>query len=587
MKKRWILLFLMLLLSVRFVFAEVNCDGTSNREECLAISKQIDELDKQLQLSRAAVAPLESEVERIGAKIKSIQAQVSASVKKMEQTEVEIKMRGEKVSTQYAILAVKLREMYKRIRSRPLWTGLISSTSMGEARRELGYRQDSNDKDRQLIVAMVQEISKLEDDKKKLQAQKEQLTKLQVELDKQNNFFLGEVKKAKSYQSDLSSKIAALSAQQQSLLAEKTGTFSTTVGDVPLADDPASSPTYNPGFSPAFAAFSFGAPHFKGMSQYGAYGRAKSGQNAEDILRAYYGGVEIKKDYDSGKQIGVAGYGRMDIETYTKRIYEMPNSWGDSGGFEALKAQAVAARTYALAWTNEGTGGNICTDQGCQVYKNSNKGGKWEEAVNATKGWVLVKDGKLIKPWYASTSGGYQESYDALAHRNDGSSYKTPAIWDTPSGRGGWTSQAYEKTAGSPWFYKAWYKGSSGDSCGKSHPWFTSEQMADILNSIVVYRSGNGSEHILPIDYVSCFGKSGEPWDYGKMRQEAASRGKSFSKVSGVSVTYAENGVTAKVSFETDGGNFEVSGQEFYKVFNLRAHGKISLKSGLFNIEKK
>ena len=247
----------------------------------------------------------------------------------------------------------------------------------------------------------------------------------------------------------------------------------------------------------------------------------------------------------------------------------------------------MAARSYALAWTNEGSGGNICVTQTCQVYKNSNKGGKWEEAVNATAGWVLVKDGKIIKPWYASTSGGYQESYDALAHRGDGSSYKTPAFWDTPSGRGGWTSTAYEKTGGSPWFYKAWYRGTSGDSCGKSHPWLNSEEMADILNAIVVYRNGNGVEHILPEDYSSCFGKSGDVWSKERMKQEAGSRGGSFGAVKGVSVIYGENGMTSKVTFETDKGSFEVTGQEFYKVFNLRAHGKISVKSGLFNVEKK
>ncbi len=587
MYKRYWLILLLIFISTKLVFAEVNCGGRSGDDLYKCLGEQISELNKSMEMSVAATRPLESEINKLSARLKTIQLQIDGAAKKQKETEQQIKIRGEKVSEQYLVLSVKLREMYKRLRSRPLWASLIANKGLGEIRRELAYRQDSNDKDRQVIVSLVTEISSLEVDKKKLEEQKIQLSKLQAELDKQNNFFLGEVKKAKAYQSELGSKIAALSAQQQSLLAEKTGTFSTTVGDVPLADDAASRPDYNPGFSPAFAAFSFGAPHFKGMSQYGAYGRAKLGQGAEDILKAYYGGVEIKKDYDAGKQIGVSGYGRMDIETYTKRIYEMPNGWGDSGGMEALKAQAIAARTYALAWTNEGSGGNICTDQGCQVYKNANKGGKWEEAVNATRGWVLVKDGKLIKPWYASTSGGYQESYDALSYRGDGSSYKTPGFWDTPTGRSGWTSAAYEKTGGSPWFYKSWYKGTTGDSCGKAHPWFRSEEMADFLNAIVVYRSGSGSEHILPEDYTSCFKKSGDPWSREKMKQEADSHGSSFSQVKGVSVTYGDNGVTAKLVFETDKGNFEVSGQEFYKVFNLRASGKISLKSGLFNIEKK
>ena len=47
-----------------------------------------------------------------------------------------------------------------------------------------------------------------------------------------------------------------------------------------------------------------------------------------------------------------------------KRIYEMPSSWGDQGGMEALKAQAVAARSYALA-----RGGSICATEACQVVK--------------------------------------------------------------------------------------------------------------------------------------------------------------------------------------------------------------------------
>lgn len=588
MYKRFLLILVLLFVFLRtVVLAETNCSGKNGDDLYNCLGVQISELNKSMEMSVAATRPLESEISKLSARIKSIQSQVDSAVKKQKETELEIKKRGEKVSEQYVVLAIKIREMYKRLRSRPLWANLVSGKPLGEIRREIAYRQDTNDNDRQLIISLVGEISSLEADKQKLEAQKIQLSKLQTELDKQNNFFLGEVKKAKAYQADLGSKIASLSSQQQSLLSEKSGTFSTTVGDVPLADDAASRPDYNPGFSPAFAAFSFGAPHFKGMSQYGAYGRAKSGQSAEDILRAYYGGVEIKKDYDTGKQISVAGFGRMDIETYTKRIYEVPNSWGDSGGFEALKAQAVAARSYALAWTKEGTGGSICTDQGCQVYKNSNKGGKWEEAVNATRGWVLTKDGKIIKPWYASTSGGYQESYDALSYRGDGSSYSTPAFWDTPSGRSGWTSTAYEKTGGSPWFYKAWYRGTSGDSCGRTHPWFTSSEMADFLNSVIVYRSGVGVEHILPEDYVSCFNKSGDPWNKEKMKQEAATHGTSFGGVTGVSVVYGENGQTSKVTFETDKGSFEVNGQEFYKVFNLRAAGKISLKSGLFNIEKK
>ncbi len=543
------------------VSAETNCDGKNGDDLYNCLGSQISELTKSLNTNKEAASVIQT-------KLKSIQSQISVAATKLKVTEANIKDRSEKVSTQYLILSAKIREMYMRLRSQPIWISLFSSMNMGEVRRELAYRQDSNETDKQMIVSLVSEIGTLEADKKKLEKQKAQLAKLQADLDAQNAVFQKEIK-------SLSTKIAELSAKQQAILAEKQGTFTTTVGDVPLADDVNARPDYNPGFSPAFAAFSFGAPHFKGMSQYGAYGRAKSGQNADAILHAYYGGIEIKKDYPGDKKIKVQGYGEMDIETYMKRIYEVPNTWGDEGGFEALKAQAVAARSYALAWTDEGRGGAICTTQACQVYKNSDKGGNWERAVNETKGWVLWNNGKPFKAWYASTSGGYQESYT-----DSNSGYTTPSLWDTPSGRGGWTSTAYEKVGGSPWFYKGWYKGTSGDTCGRSHPWLTGEEMADILNAWVVLKSGS-DDRVSPTG--SCWG--GNPYSQSELKSKAGGDG--YSRVTGVTVSYSDGGYTSNVHFDTDRGGVDISGADFKKIFNLRAPGRVSLKSGLFNIEKK
>jgi hypothetical protein len=258
----------------------------------------------------------------------------------------------------------------------------------------------------------------------------------------------------------------------------------------------------------------------------------------------------------------------------------MPGSWGDEGGMEALKAQAVAARSYALAYTNNGAG-SICATESCQVYKPANKGGKWEEAVNATRGWVLVANGQPFSAWYASTAGGYTYSYSS-------NGYSTPGLWDTSCGsQGCWTAEAWEKKANSPWFYKGWYKTRDGQTCGRSHPWLNQEEMADILNAIIVYRSGQGVEHILPVDYNSCFGKGGDPWSLSQMKSEASSRGGAITLISGLSATYSSGGQTASINFSTNRGNFEVSGEEFYTVFNLRAPGRISLKSKLFNMEKR
>jgi len=520
------------------------------------------------------LAKLEKNLATTKKLIQAIELQVNNLEKEILQQEIELEYQKE-------IFAARVRDYYKKSRGYSLFALFLASSSANDLFRELSYRQSAAANDKRIILEVSQGLKELNDNKAKLEANSLKLNNAKNKLDQDTKNLASDVKKVEDFFSQVESTIAALSAKQQALLAEKTGTFQTTVGEVPLADDPASRPDYNPGFSPAFAAFSFGAPHRKGMSQYGAFGRAKAGQSAEEILKAYYGGgIEIKKDYSTSININVQGYGSVDIETYTKRIYEMPGSWGDEGGMEALKAQAVAARSYALAYTNNGAG-SICATESCQVYKPTNKGGKWEEAVNATTGWVLVVNGQPFSAWYASTAGGYTYSYSAQG-------YSTPGLWDTSCGNQGcWTSEAWEKKADSPWFYKGWYKSRSGSSCGRSHPWLTQEEMADILNAIVVYRSGQGAEHILPVDYNSCFGSSGDSWSQEQMRNEANSRGGAFTSVSGVNTTYSSGGQTAKVNFSTNRGSFEVSGDEFYTVFNLRAPGRIALKSKLFNIEKK
>jgi len=78
----------------------------------------------------------------------------------------------------------------------------------------------------------------------------------------------------------------------------------------------------------------------------------------------------------------------------------------------------------------------------------------------------------------------------------------------------------------------------------------------------------------------SCWG--GNPYSIAELRSIGG-----YTSVSGVSVTYSEAGVTSTVTFQTNKGSVPITGADFKKAFNLRAPGRISLMSGLFNIEKK
>ena len=93
------------------------------------------------------------------------------------------------------------------------------------------------------------------------------------------------------------------------------------------------------------------------------------------------------------------------LDDYVKGIAEVPSTWPA----EALKAQAVAARTYALY---ELAGGKtLCATESCQVYAGLAKerapgGDYWADAVSATSGQILLYKSQPILAMYSSSDGG-------------------------------------------------------------------------------------------------------------------------------------------------------------------------------------
>jgi len=578
------------ILILAFLLTTLNLQPTTIwADELEDIGKQIAELESAKKQSEDATKPLEIEAGQIEMRLRSIQVGMDRAAANIKKLELDIVKREKDFAHQYELLSLRAEKLYKQLRMPRELLAFFSQGSLGKIAKELGYQRAVAREDKNAIISISQDLSGLENDKQKVEQDKKTLESLQERLKPQLAFFQKEIEGARAYQKTLGQKITELTVKQKELLAKKTESFQISVGSVPLADDPASQPGFNPGFSPAFAAFSFGAPHFKGMSQYGALGRAKEGQSFEQILKAYYGNVRIETvetNFDIPTTVGNLNF----EDNYLKGIAEMPASWADQGGFEALKAQAIAARSYALAYTDWRMGDRstkkaICTTENCQVYNSGKAGspGRWGDAVAETKGKIVVSNdsNEIVNTWYASTSGGYQESYSSLGHT-------TPGFWDTKNGRSGWTSEAFEKIGDSPWFYKAWYKTRGGTSCSRSHPWLTNEEFSDIINALIVYKADNGTQgHLSQID-SSCYGESiPDTWSREQLRNEANSRGGAITAISSVNITYSDSGVTSQVTVNTNRGSLSFSGDEFYKIFNLRAPGAIHLTSGLFNVERK
>ncbi|MEK7525951.1 MAG: SpoIID/LytB domain-containing protein [Patescibacteria group bacterium] len=523
---------------------------------------QIQEIQTEINALKPAHENNKKELSSLNSQLTDLKKKITSLSSQLTQVEKDILKREEDLAYANEIFNQKAKNHYQFIRTYDPLAPFLNSQASG-AFREIVFRQKASDEDRKTMEKYGQDLLSLKTDKEKLEKSKASLAALQKDIDAKAKFLGAEVNKVESY-------IATLSAKQNELSALKAGGFATSVGDTPGTAEPCSGPPgssnyCDPGFRPAFAGFSFGAPHRTGMSQYGAYGRSKSGQSAETILAAYYQGAELNKSFASPANITVVGIGTVSFEdNYMLGIYEVPESWGDSGGFEALKAQAVAARSYALYYTNNGTK-SICTTEACQVYKSQLKSGKWAEAVRATRGWVMTKGGSAAGTYFASTSGGYTISQWGWNGIKDAA--------------GDWPATAYEKTAGSPWFYKGWYKSRGGATCGRNNPWLTSGDLADILNAWKVLTSGGGDvSRISPLD-TGCWG--GNPYSKDELKAIGG-----FDSVSAVSVIYSNSGSTQSVSFSTNKGSANMTGEDLKKAFNLRAPGYIGIKSSLFNIEK-
>jgi stage II sporulation protein D len=108
-------------------------------------------------------------------------------------------------------------------------------------------------------------------------------------------------------------------------------------------------------------------------------------------------------------QGGVQSVNAVGLDDYVRGVVadEMPSGWAA----QALEAQAVAARTYAITTTVSGDGYDLYDDTRSQMY-----GGVGAEtaasdaAVQATRGQIVTYQGQPAVTYFFASSGGYTES---------------------------------------------------------------------------------------------------------------------------------------------------------------------------------
>jgi len=545
-------------------------------DEIDRISKQIEELAKARQMSEAATRPLEAELGKLQDKLEAIQQAIRQASDNLLNLETGIKKREKDFDNEYLLLSHNVESYYKRLRGpSPLYILLATKTASGLI-KDISYQGSLADEQKRLIANITGELLSLEKDKKRVEADKQRLASLQTQLDSQAAFFAKEIKGAKEYQKTLSVQIAQLSARQQELIAAKLASLniSRSAASMGRCDSDLTNGR-DPGFSPKFAVFTYGVPNRVGLNQWGAYGRAKAGQGYDAILRAYYN-FDGYQNFDNNIKINVEGMGSFSLEDYVKRIYEVPGDWPS----EVLKAQAIAARSYVLSYTNNGSG-PICATESCQVFQPNPKGGAWEQAVNDTSGKAMVQGGKPIKAWFSSTHGGYVRTSSEIGWS------ETAWTKHATDGQGSFnsfsdlTSNSYDRE--SPWFYCDWGSRAQFNKTA----WLKPEELADIVNTIMLAKRDSGSqEHLYQPDKPP---SGADVWDQERVKQELRSRGGNpYSNISEVSISadFASGRVT-QVNVSGDGGSTSFEGSEFKNFFNLRAPANIQIVGPLYNVEKR
>ncbi|HCR35994.1 TPA: hypothetical protein DIU22_03070 [Candidatus Woesebacteria bacterium] len=535
----------------------------------------MEELEKIKSQYAPAQEKNKQDLAKLQAKVNDLNKRITSMTIFLKNLERDISKREKDSVYAQEILGKKAVGQYIDIRLYDPVLSILSADDALEVFRIIKIREKVADADRKTIEKYSEEIIKLKSDKLNLEKNKASLAVLQKQVSEDAKFLAGEVAKVEIY-------LATLSAKQQSFLAQKLESLGLSRSAYNMKGGCSSdiNPFKNPGFSPSFAFFSFGVPNRVGMNQFGAKGRAETGQNYTQILNAYYN-ADVTSGYNIGITINVSGkneFGQSfndnwNIEDYVKHIYEMPTDFP----IDALKAQAIAARSYALNYTNNGTK-SICPSQSCQVVKREINNGTWQAAVDATRGMVLTSGGLPITAWYSSTHGGYAYTSGDIGWSNKP---WTKRLVDANSGIGNFSdlfNNSYDKS--SPTFYCDW---GSRTQYNKT-AWLKPEEVADIANVILLAKAdGSTQKHLSQTDKPNPDGV--DTWDENRVKNELSSRGiTSFNSVSNVSIG-ADFGSGRTTTVTIDGRSFD--GQDFKSYFNLRSPSNIQIVGPLFNIEKR
>lgn len=433
--------------------SELEAEKAAKQKELDTLNANLKKAEQTLKTNMARKASSLSEIEKTKAEITEIESQLEVNKLKKQQLEQEI-----------AIKTLEKEEREKQ-QDMQITTSYISWKTQDETVLVFGgqdvlknaiYYDYVAERSKDSILGLVSELNQLTKSNEEYQKQIEKLAQdntalaeKKVSLEKQIAQYNANIASAKTNVEGLRSKVVGLQ-QRLELLSQEQQDIISKENKILLQDN--AQCIRNDLASGQYYFITRGRDlyqgHGIGLSQFGALGAAQQGWSASKILTFYYTGTAVQTL--GGRTVNVSGYGVMDINTYAAGLGEIPSKacgtaqqaaqnpakyvadnpstiW-DCWPEEAIKAQVIAARSYAATSAQP-----ICTSAACQVYVGGNNK-QW--AADETADQYVTHGGNIIRAFYSSDNsqgygtasinevwnnfdGSYSGNYPYLQHVND------------------------------------------------------------------------------------------------------------------------------------------------------------------------
>jgi septal ring factor EnvC (AmiA/AmiB activator) len=199
-----------------------SCNNPNNLNSNDDIERCKNEIQKDLDLISKANTTNENTLNNLNKKINLLKERIVFLEKEILKKEEEIKQGETALEYQKKLLFERVKNYYKNInKSSFSIINILLSENLEISLRSFFYQKSMVDEDKKTIIKIVSYIKNLEDKKANLDNEKNYLAQTKSEVDKQSRFLAGEITKARKYISELSTKIAQLSARQQQLIAQR------------------------------------------------------------------------------------------------------------------------------------------------------------------------------------------------------------------------------------------------------------------------------------------------------------------------------------------------------------------------------